>query len=320
MPSIARTLGLRERAGQPDIELLRQALRERRCLLVLDNFEHLLPAAVDVAGLLQTCPLLTVLVTSREPLHLRWEVEFPVAPLALPDPTRATDVHDVAESAAVALFVLRAQVAYPEFALTDRNVAAVARICRLLDGLPLAIELAAAWTRVLDPATLLSRLEGRLNLLSTPAQDAPDRHRSLWAAIGWSYDVLDAAQRNAFHALAVFAGGCTLEAAEAVSAGTAKLEVLADLVAKNLLQQGRPERSDETRLRMLETVRAFGLERLHTSADGEAAAIRQRYAEYYLALAERAQPELFRREGKRWLDRLELEADNFRAASRWARE
>ena len=209
--------GCGRRAGSPLVEVLTAFLRDRQLLLVLDNFEHLLPAAPVVSDLLRACPGVKILATSRAPLHLRGEREYPVPALALPDPSRPEPVAQLMQYEAVRLFVERAQAAKPDFALTDENAAAVAEICRRLDGLPLAIELAAARVKLLPPQALLERLGERLKVLTGGARDAPARQRTLRDAIAWSHDLLAAQEQTLFRRLAVFAGGCTLEAVEAVA-------------------------------------------------------------------------------------------------------
>lgn len=357
--AIAQTLGVREAGGQPLSESLKAHLRVKQRLLLLDNFEHVIAAAPLVTELLAGCPQLKLLATSRARLRLRGEREFPVAPLAVPgvqafrghrreavvlgvqgptDPTDPTDpehLNALSQYAAVELFIQRAQDVKPNFALTPENAPAVAAICAFLDGLPLAIELAAARTKCLPPHALLSRLTGaearvesgspqagahrpcarslagRLPLLTNGARDLPSRQQSLRSTIAWSYDLLSERDRRLFRRLAVFAGGCTLAAAEAVC-GEDVLSGLALLVDNSLLRQAE-DVSGEPRFTMLETVREYGLEAVTES--GEAEAIRKRHAEYFLALAEEAEPELWR--DPAWLDRLESEHDNLRAALDW---
>jgi predicted ATPase/DNA-binding SARP family transcriptional activator len=301
--TIARSLGVRGGASQSLTESLKEWLRSKQLLLLLDNFEHLLPAALLVAELLASCPLLKVLVTSRAPLHLRGEQEFSVPPLALPDLRHLPLVEVLSRCAAVELFIQRARSVTPDFALTEENAAAVAEICRSLDGLPLAIELAAARIKVLPPQALLSRLERRLPLLTDGARDLPARQQTLRDAIAWSYDLLGEEEQTLFRRLSVLIGGCTLEAAEAVGnagheLGTEILDGIASLVDKSLLQQETVD-GGEPRFRMLETIREFGMERLAKS--GEEAAIRQRHACYFVVLAEEPP------------QRFDVEHDNYRA-------
>ena len=335
VPAIAAAFGLREAAGQDLGAALRAFLRPRRLLLVLDNVEHVLAAVPAVAELLAACPGLTVLATSRAPLHLRGEQEYPVEPLGLPDLARVPTPAEAATAAAVRLFVERAREVAPAFELTRGNAAAVAAICRRLDGLPLAIELAAAWAKVLPPVDLLARLDRALPLLAGRARDLPERQRTMERTIGWSYDLLDPPDQAVFRRLAVFAGGFTLDAAEVVAGpschgpgprgrgggGFARelrplpLESVAMLVDHGLLR--RVERpAGESRFGMLETVREFGLERLEAS--GEADAVRERHAAWCVALAERVEDAFLSAEERTWLDRLEAEHDNLRAALAWA--
>ncbi|HEX2185327.1 MAG TPA: AAA family ATPase, partial [Chloroflexota bacterium] len=240
--AIAQELALREVDDQPLLERLQQALAERQMLLVLDNFEQLLGAAPDVAELLRACPWLKILITSQAGLRLHWEREYPVPPLELPDVQHLPSVEVLAEVPAVALFVSRAQSIQPQFRLTEANARSVAEVCVSLDGLPLAIELAASRTRTLSPETLLPRLQRRLETLQGGARDLRARHQTLRAAIGWSYSILEPAEKTIFRRLGVFAGGIGLAAAAAVAGegspeeGPALLERLESLVGKSLLQ------------------------------------------------------------------------------------
>ena len=331
MPAIAQALGIRDSGDRPVLESLRAALRERRLLLVLDNCEHLPAAAPAVAELLAACPGLTVLATSRAPLHLYGEHEYPVPPLALPDLERIADPQALAGVPAVALLVERARAVRPDFRLTAQNAPAVAEVCVRLDGLPLALELAAARVKVLSPNAILARLGSRLDLLTGGERDRPARHQTLRAALAWSHDLLSAGEQRLLRRLAVFAGGCTLEAAEAVCAfgpeeadgdglppsDSPIFDRLATLVDQSLLQQ-RDQSGGEPRFVMLETIREDGLERLEAS--GEAPATRRRHAEYYLRLLAAAEPELQRAEQVVWLGRLQGELDNLRATLAWSRE
>jgi non-specific serine/threonine protein kinase len=322
--AIDQELSLQEVSSQSSLERLQDYLRERQLLLVLDNFEQVVAAAPLVAALLAKCPRLKILVTSRVPLHLYGEQEYPVPLLALPDPRRLrTDVDDPARSlrqyAAAELFVQRAQAAAPNFALTAANVATVAEICVGLDGLPLAIELAAARLKLLSPAALLAQLKQRLGLLTGGPHDAPARQRALRDEIAWSHELLAADQRTFFRRLAVFAGGFTLEAAEAVGSArgdqpVAVLDAIGALVDHSLLKRIEPG-GDETRFGMLETIHEYGLERL--AASGEEEGIRRRHADYFLALAEAMAPELQKQQAAA-LARLAPEHDNLRAALRWS--
>jgi predicted ATPase len=286
--AIARTFGLREGGGRTYRELVGDYLRSRRLLLVLDNLEQLLPEVAGViADLTAEFAGVAVLATSREPLHIGAEHEYTVPPLASDE--------------SVLLFAERAGLEL------NGDRPAVEAICARLDGLPLAIELAAARVNVLPPAKLLERLELRLPLLTTGARDAPERQRTLRATIAWSHDLLDDREQQLFARLAVFAGGCTLEAAEA--ACDADLDTLGSLLDKNLL------RRDDSRYRMLETIREFAREQLDHGTDADE--IRRRHAEHFLAFALEAQPELVRRNQRQWLDRLEADHDNLRAALSW---
>jgi predicted ATPase/DNA-binding XRE family transcriptional regulator len=271
--AIARTLGVWEAGDQPLVERLRIALAGRHVLLVLDNFEHLLPAAPLVGSLLATSGEARVLVTSRERLHLYGECTFPLEPLEVPAVHEETPL-DLLENHAVRLFVVRAQAGRPGFGLTDNNAPTVAEICRRLDGLPLAIELAAAWVRLLPPAALLECLEQRLPLLTGGPTDVPARLQTMGEAIAWSYDLLSEPERGLFRRLSVFVGGCTLEAAEAVWSAAGDLDVdlfhgISSLVDKSLLLHFQGA-DGEIRFGTLETIREFGLEQLTISGEEEA--------------------------------------------------
>jgi predicted ATPase/transcriptional regulator with XRE-family HTH domain len=331
--AVARALGVRETGDRPLSEMLSAAVAGRHLLLALDNLEHLLAAAPLIADLLAAGPRLAVLVTSRARLRLRGEREMPVPPLAVPA-VGDSPVHldEVTNTAAVRLFVDRAGEVQPGFVLTQENAEAVVEICRRLDGLPLAIELAAARVKVLPPAELRLRLQQRLPLLSGGARDLPLRQQTMRDAIAWSYDLLLAEEQNLFRRLAVFAGGATLDAAEWVVGGSAWgvddgpapttqhpapciLDLLASLVDQSLLRTS--EGAEGTpRYVMLETVRDYGLERLHDS--GESDQVRRAHAAYYLGLAERTDAELTGPGQARGLERLAIEHDNLRAALTWA--
>ncbi|MDP9368185.1 MAG: tetratricopeptide repeat protein [Chloroflexota bacterium] len=335
--TVTHTLGVRDAGEESLLERLTAFLKDKRLLLVLDNFEQVVGAAPLVADLLVACPELTVFVTSRVRLRVSGEREYEVPPLALPDQTGVLAVPDTMRFEAVRLFVERGQAARASFDLTEENAQAVVDICRRLDGLPLAIELAAARVKVLPPGALLARLEKRLPLLTGGALDAPTRQRTMSDAIAWSYDLLSAPEQALFRRLAVFVGGFTLEAAEAVSreveasgsrdanhapspstsrppdASTSVLEGLASLVDKSLVRcEDGP--GVEPRYRMLETVREFGLERL--AEHGEADECRRQHAVFFLAVAEAA-------ESRQWSDHptwralVEREYDNLRAAAAW---
>jgi predicted ATPase/DNA-binding XRE family transcriptional regulator/predicted negative regulator of RcsB-dependent stress response len=317
--TIARSLGLREAEGQTPREALHFYLPRKRLLLVLDNFEHLLGAAPEVAELIETCPNLAILVTSRAPLHIRGEQEYPVPPLALPASARSPAVEEVAGSPSGRLFLERARAASPMFRLEEGNASAVASICWRLAGLPLALELAAAKVRFLDPATLLSRLDRALS--AGRSRDLPERQRTMRATLTWSHDLLSEPEKVLFRCLSVFAGGFTLEAAEVVGA-TARAVSAEDVLGllERLVEQSLVEAEvsapEQPRYRMLEPVRQYALERLEES--GEAGEVRRSYCALFLALAERAHPELMGPRQLDWLDRLERENGNMRAAMSWA--
>ena len=333
VPAIAQALGIRDSGDRPVLDGLKAVLGDRRLLLVLDNCEHLPAAAPLVAELLAACPGLTVLATSRAPLHVYGEHEYPVPPLTVPDLARLADPAALAGVPAVTLLVERARAVRPDFALTAENAEAVAEVCVRLDGLPLALELAAARLKVLPPQAILARLGSRLDLLTDGARDRPARHQTLRAALAWSHDLLSAGEQRLLRRLAVFVGGCTLEAAEAVCAfGTEEegdwvptsaspiFDRLAALVDQSLLQQ-KDQPTGEPRFAMLETIREDGLERLEAS--GEATATRRRHAEYYLGLMGAIEHPLLgvdRPERKAWTERLQGEFDNLRAALAWSRE
>jgi predicted ATPase/class 3 adenylate cyclase len=324
VPTIAQTLGLKEQSSQPIAELLREHLRAKHLLLVLDNFEQVVGAAADMAALRESAPHLTLLVTSRVALHLRGERALPLVPLPLPDLGHLPAPEGLSQYAAVALFIERAQEARPDFAVTVANAPAIAEVCARLDGLPLAIELAAARVRVLSPEALLGRLSTQLKVLTGGARDLEARQQTMRATIAWSEALLSPAERVLFRRLAVFVGGCTLEAAEAVCLAPEGvtplavdlLDTLSTLVDHNLVQQR--EEGGEARFGMLHVIREFALEQLEVS--GEAEPLHQAHANYYLALAEQASPGLEGTMQPGWLARLERDLDNLRAAVSWARE
>jgi predicted ATPase/class 3 adenylate cyclase len=286
--AIAETLGVREAGNQPLLVTLKEYLRDKRMLLLLDNFEHLLDAAALVADLLAIAAQLKVLATSREMLHLRGEQEVGVDPLAVPDPAHLPALDQLSQYAAVALFIQRVQASQPSFQVSNANAPALAEICVRLDGLPLAIELAAARVKLFPPEALLARLSSRLALLTGGPRDLPARQQTLRHTIAWSYDLLNEAEQALFRRLGVFVGGCTIEAAEAVCNvnGDLPLDVvdgLAALVDKSLVKQ--VEAMDgEPRFTMLETIREYALEQL--AANGELEALRQRHAAFFVTLAE----------------------------------
>lgn len=316
VPAIAQALGLRETNARSLLEGLQEALVDQSLLLLLDNFEQVLKAASLIADLLAACPNLTILVTSRATLRLQGEHEFPVSPLSFPDLKHLPASTGLEEYAACALFVQRAQAIKLDFQVTESTARPIAEICLRLDGLPLAIELAAARIRLLSPQALLARLESRLEVLTGGARDLPARHQTLRTTIAWSYDLLAPQEQRLFSWLAIFVGGCTLAAAETLAqqagiAASTILDGVSVLLENHLLRQ--VEQSDgEPRLLMLETIREFGRESLEISGEGTAA--RHAHAHYYLALAEEAESHLTGPEQVRWLDRLEREHENLRAA------
>lgn len=344
--AIADALGVREQAAEPLLATLKAHLRDRQLLLILDNFEQVTDAATLVAELLAAAPHLRVLATSRAALRLRDEWEYPVPPLGVPPddqgprtkdqaldarstlhPRRSTlDASRITQYDAVRLFIDRATSVKPDFTVTNDNAPAIAEICYRLDGLPLAIELAASRLRLLSPQAILQRLADPLKLLTGGARDLPTRQQTLRNTIAWSYDLLDADEKTLFRRLAVFAGGCTLDAAEMVCGDwrldmrdsappIPVLDVLDSLVGKSLL------RCDEgpdgaSRFNLLTTIHEFAQEKLLDS--DETPSLRRRHAEHYLTLAETAYPQLSGPQQAAWLNRLEVERDNFRAALAWA--
>ena len=353
LPAIALELGVHETGAQPLPAHLQTYLRARRLLLVLDNFEQVVAAARHIGDLLAAAPQVKALVTSREILHLYGEAEFPVPPLALPDPAQRPALEQLTQYEAVQLFIRRARAARPDFQVTNETAPAVAEICRRLDGLPLALELAAARIKLFAPPALLARLDRRLPLLTGGARDLPARHQTLHNAITWSYDLLEPDEQRLFRRLAVFAGGCTLDAAERVGSGqwavgsdevggddqhairntqyaadphpsfliphSSVLAGLSALLDKSLLRQDAASDGPlggEARFVMLATIREYALERLNES--GEAPTMQQRHAEFFLALAGAAGPQLRGHEQGVWQARLDREHDNLRAALAWA--
>jgi predicted ATPase/DNA-binding XRE family transcriptional regulator len=325
---LARTLGIKEVAGEDPQHTLERHLRERRMLVVPDNFEHLLSAAPVVAALVAVCPRLKVLATSRAPLRLGGEHQFPVPPLSLPEATSLGAEDVLSRSPTVELFRQRARAVTPDFEVTEANAATVARICWRLDGLPLAIELAAARVKLFSPWALLEGLNRRLQLLRGGARDLPERQQSLRGTIAWSYDLLDPGEQALFRRLAVFAGGFALEAVEAVCGSEedergeiSVLETLASLVDNSLLvspsESATFQKDEEPRFAMLETIREYALERLQSSDEGEEAY--RKHACYYVDLGDAAKPEASNLlGGVSKFARLETEHDNLRAALGWA--
>jgi predicted ATPase len=316
--TIAQVLGIGESGGQPLLDTLENYLRHKHLLLLLDNFEQVIDAAPLVGELLSSSPGLRALVTSREALRVYGEQEYPVPPLTLPDLDRAEPLRSMSQYEAVELFTRRARAVRPDFALTEDNAPAVAEICVRLDGLPLAIELAAARSTMLSPEMMRRRLESRLGVLVAGPRDLPARQRTLRGAIDWSYDLLDPPEKTLFARLAVFQGGRTVEAVEGVCSHGLAIDVLAgleSLLNKNLLR--RMEGSvEEPRFVMLEMIHEYAWERLE--ANGEAEDLRRRHAEYFLALAERVAPEIRGSRYVYWSALLRHEHNNLRTALSWA--
>jgi len=307
--TVAQTLGVRERPGHTVDELLAEHLAAGERLLLLDNFEHVGDAAGQLAGVLAAAPATSVLVTSRERLRIVGEHVLAVAPLPAPGRGARRDPGGALDNDAVALFVERAREAGVDFELDDLNAGAVMDICTRLDGLPLAIELAAARIAVLSPGAILGRLDRGLALLTSGRRDAEARQRTLRATIEWSYDLLGDDERALFAGLSAFAGGCTLEAAEAVC--RADVDTLQSLVDKSLLRSA-PVPSGELRFAMLNTIHEYAEERL--AENGETEELERQHTEYFLTLAELAEPEVRAAHDRSWASRLETEHDNMRAA------
>jgi predicted ATPase/class 3 adenylate cyclase len=317
LPRIASVFGVRETGGPALLQSVAAFLSTKQVLLVLDNFEQVLDAVPDLVALLTASPRLSLLVTSREPLQVRAEQQVLVAPLALPPAASALPLAELARVPAIDLFVQRARAIVPDFALTEANAAAIAAICQRLDGLPLAIELAAARVRFLPPPALLERLERSLPVLTGGPRDAPARQRTLRDAIAWSHDLLEGDEPIVFRRLAVFSGGWTLDAAEAVVNPDGALDVfgvIAALADKSLVRP-LPTPDPEPRFAMLETIREFGLDQLEIA--GEVDATRRRHAEYFVAVAEALSADLFRATRPEVFARLAAELDNGRAALAW---
>ncbi len=317
--AIARVLGLKEAETQTLLEQLKEYLRQRRILLVLDNFEQVLPVAPLISELLGACPALKVLVTSRAVLHLSGEHLFPVLPLTLPDLLHLPPLDHLAQTPAVALCIQRMKSARPDFQLTEANARVVAEICTHLDGLPLAIELAAARIKLLSPQALLARMKQRLPLLTGGTQDLPARQQTLRNTLEWSYSLLNSDEQRLFRRMAVFVGGCTLEAIDAVCnlEGGSALELLdwvGSLLDKSLLYQVSQGES-EPRFRMLATIQEYTWECLRASREEDA--ISDAHAAYYLALAERGERALRGPEQDGWLQQLEAEHHNLRTTLHW---
>ena len=318
--TVAMTLGLPDRGGRPALDRLADHIGDGRMLLVLDNFEQVIGAGSEVNALLGRCAKLSVLVSSRSALGVSGEQEYQVPPLALPDPANLPPLAKLSQYEAVALFIERARAVKPGFEVTNENAPAVAEICVRLDGLPLAIELAAARIRVLTPQAMLARIGDRLGLLSSGARDLPARQQTLRGAIAWSHDLLDEPERSLFACLAVFVGGVGLEVLERVCGdddAPAQLDTLTSLIEKSLVQQGEGVGGDP-RFRMLETIREFAIEQAVSSGKWEA--LRERHARAYADLAQESHATLMGSASGSSLDRLEEEHDNLRAGYAWALE
>lgn len=324
--TIAECIGIRETGGRPYLDLLKDCFREMEpapALLLLDNFEHIVAASGMVAELIEGCPSLKVLVTSRAALRVYGEHEFPVPPLALPHREEMQSLDALAANPSVRLFAQRASAIKPDFQLTAENAPAVAEICSRLDGLPLAIELAAARVKMLSLSGILTRLQSRLQLLTGGARDLPERQQTLRNAIDWSYGLLNEAEQKLLRRLSVFWGGWTLEGAEAVcntreDLGVDIFDLMSSLVDKSLVQslvRTRGPGAEEPRFRMLETIREYAIERLQQS--GEEADTKRAHAAFCLVLAEEGNPELAEMERAAWLARCDMEHDDFRAALDW---
>ncbi|GAB4207598.1 MAG: hypothetical protein OHK0022_36070 [Roseiflexaceae bacterium] len=332
LSSIAAALGIKESVVRPLAATLGSALRQREILLVLDNFEHLVEAAPLVSALLTSAPGIKVLATSRTALRLSGEFRLEVPPLGAPDPAQPLPPERLVEFPAVRLFVERAQAIKHGFALSEANAQAVAEICARLDGLPLAIELAAMRINLLSPEQIRNALDDRLAVLTGGARDWPERQQTLRSALAWSYDLLSPEEQQTFRRLAVFANGFSLEAVAAVCSSTQEpatlldagpavtlplLDLIASLIDKSLLLR-HSGNDQEYRFTMLETIRAYALEQLHAS--GEERTVRARHAAYYLALAEAAKPEFYGEHQRAWVERVAAEQDNLRAALKWAKD
>jgi predicted ATPase len=323
IPTIAMTLGVTERAGGLTLgESLKAFLYKKQILLLLDNFEHVLKAAPKIADLLEACPRMKILVTSRAPLHLRAEKELPVPPLALPPLKEMPDLLPLSQYSAVQLFIQRAQAVKPDFRVTNENAPAVAEICHRLDGLPLAIELASARIRMLSPQALLERLEQSFEVLRGGTRDLPERQQTLQSAIDWSYNLLTEDDKLLLRRLSVFVGGWSFEAADAVSNSEGEIQIevfdgLERLIELNLITPPE-ELNGEQRLKMLETIREFSMQRLIES--GEIDHVRHHHAHFYLAFAKQAEPELRASSQTQWISRLDTEYGNLHAVLEWSKE
>ena len=323
--TITASLGVKNSGDRPTLETLKEHLKDRQLLLILDNFEQLIPGSAQISELLNAAPELRIVVTSRAHLRLSVDHEFVVPPLAVPSIGTSESLEQLSHYPAVRLFVARAQRAKSGFALTNENASAVTEICRRLEGLPLAIELAAARIRVMSPATILSRLEHQLTLLTGGPRDMPVRQQTMRATLQWSHDLLEEMERRLLACLAVFVGGFTLEAAEAVCGPISEtsarpfavLDGITSLIEHNLLT-ARDLPEEDSRFQMLEVVREFALEALKES--GKKDDVDRLHAEYYCELGEKAEPQLQAAQSADWLNRLENDHDNLRATLQWAAE
>ena len=317
--TIAQPLGIKETAGRSMADSLQDYLRSKSLLLVLDNFEQVIAAAALVAQLLAACPELKVLITSREALRIGGEHEYPVPPLPLPDLSQLPSPEALSQNAAVELFIRRAKAVKPDFQLTNETAPSVAEICHRLDGLPLAIELAAARIRMFPPRTMLDRLQNRLEFLSGGGRDLPARQQTLRNAIVWSYDLLNENEQRLFRRVSVCSGGCMLDTVETLAEDplerVSTVGELGSLLDKSLLRQV-DDPQGEPRFIMLELLREFGLEQL--SASGEQDQIRRWHAKFFLSLAEQAESKMESAEQLEWVNRMEQEHDNLRSALQWS--
>ncbi len=321
LPTIAQALGLIEHQNYSPLAQVQAAIRDKRILLILDNFEQVAAAAPHLKELLVACPQLKILVTSRIVLGLLEEQEFCVTPLALPDLTHLLPCEDLSRVAAVSLFLQRVRTARPDFELTNENASAIAQVCVCLDGLPLALELAAARMKLFSPQSLLTRLNNRLSLLTFGTRDAPERQQTLRKAIAWSYDLLTPVEQRLFRRLSVFVGGSSLQAIEAISRDIISeqdepfLNVVTSLLNQSLLQREPQAVNQEQRFMMLETIREYALECLRSS--GEKEITHQMHAEYYLELAKTLEPKVMGGEPPYWIAWIESEFGNLQAAFDW---
>ena len=319
IPTIAQTLGVKELGTIPLVVRLKNFLCDKHLLLILDNFEQVIDAAPHLTELLIACQGVKILMTSRAVLHIQGEHEFPIPPLPLPDLNHLPAIEDLMQSPVIRLFMQRGQAVKPNFQITSANARSIAEICVRLDGLPLAIELAAARIKLLPPQALLVRLENRLQILTGGKRDLPARQQTLRDTLAWSYDLLNVQEQRLFRHLSVFVGGCSLEAVEAVCATLGDitvplLDVMTSLLDKSLILQIEHS-NDEPRLFLLETIREYGVECMATHE--EVARTRYAHAKYYLELATEAEFASYGADQMVWLDRQELENDNVRAALRW---